>query len=119
MNLLQVGYQTNSVEFTNKFHKKSRTLTNSVHARTIRAAATVERPMPILVLNRKMYLGAWTHGICLGVSSEYILLVFFLKKILYTHAYTFIPLQLVVWTGGGLQKKLVTVLECTCMFTYI
>jgi hypothetical protein len=39
---LQVGSQTNPVDFANKSRNKSRTLTNSVHVRTVPAVA--DRP---------------------------------------------------------------------------
>jgi hypothetical protein len=43
LNLLQVGSQVNPTGFANKSCKKSRTLTDSAHARTVRAAMA-DRP---------------------------------------------------------------------------
>jgi hypothetical protein len=55
LDLLQVGSRVNLVDLANKSHKKSRTLTNSAHARTIRATTT-DSPNrgwsgPLLLLN--------------------------------------------------------------------
>lgn len=46
----QVKTETNLMEFANKHHKKSGTLTDSVHARTVRPLG-LDRSMALLVLN--------------------------------------------------------------------